>query len=45
MLRKEEKASKKVTKIINVIRSIGFFIDGFEDMEIRVHIKLTFDTV
>ena len=36
---------KKVTKITNTITSIGFSIDGFEDMEIRVHIKFTFDTL
>ena len=35
---------KKVTKIINAIRSIGSSIDGFQDMEIRVRIKFTFDT-
>ena len=41
---KKEKASKKVAEI-NAIRSIAFSIDGFEDMEIRVHIKFTFDTL
>ena len=30
---------KKVTKVTNAIRSIGFSIDGFEGMEIRVHIN------
>ena len=32
---------KKVTKITNAIRSIGFSIDDFEGMEIRVHINFT----
>ena len=37
------KKLKKVTKIANAIRSIGFSIDGFEGMGIRVHINFTFD--
>ena len=44
MLREGE-SFKKVAEITNAIRSIGFSIDGFEDMEIRVHIKFTFDTL
>ena len=32
---------KKVTKITNAIRSIGFSIDDFKGMEIRVHINFT----
>ena len=43
MLRKEE-SFKKVTKIRNAIRSIGSSTDGFQDMEIRVRVKFTFDT-
>ena len=45
MLREEGESFKKVAEITNAIRSIGFSIDGFEDMEIRVHIKFTFDTL
>ena len=30
---------EKVTKITNAIRSIGFSIDAFEDIEIGVHIR------
>ena len=43
---KRAESFKKVTKITNEIRSIGFSIDGFEGMEIRVHMKFnfTFDT-
>ena len=33
---------KKVTRITNAMRSIGSSIDGFEDMEIRVRIKIHF---
>lgn len=35
---------KKVTKVTNAIRSIGSSLDGYEDMEIRVRRKFTFDT-
>ena len=34
--------NKKVTRITNAMRSIGSSIDGFEDMEIRVRIKIHF---
>ena len=40
-VQKGEGNFKKVTKIINTIRSMGFSIDGFQNMEIRVNKKFS----